>query len=62
MCLPIRASTPRVNSFPIAYTRYSFFEWSLIVLDILYDSVLASDLRAANIRVGFLLLHKVSFA
>lgn len=35
-----------------AYTYYSFFEWSLIILDVFYDSVLASDLRAANLQVS----------
>lgn len=37
-------------AFP-AYTKYSIFEWSLIILDILYDSVVARDLKAANLHV-----------
>lgn len=34
-----------------AYTKYSFFEWSLIILDILYDSVTKLDFSAANLQV-----------
>ena len=36
---------------PSAYTSYSFFEWSLISLDISFDSVLAADLRESGLRV-----------
>ena len=36
---------------PSAYTNYSFFEWSLIFLDISFDSVLAADLRESGLRV-----------
>lgn len=35
----------------LAYTRYSFFEWALIVFDILYDSVAELDFKEANIQV-----------
>jgi hypothetical protein len=35
-----------------AYTHYSFFEWGLIFLDILYDSAVELDLKAANIEAS----------
>ncbi|TCD63760.1 hypothetical protein EIP91_004975 [Steccherinum ochraceum] len=41
----------KVHRIPGAYTLYSIFEWSLIILDILFDSVLAQDLKAANLHV-----------
>ena len=44
-----------LTSFPpdiTAYTRYSFFEWSLIVLDVLYDSSAELDFQAADLKVG----------
>lgn len=34
-----------------AYTRYSFFEWALIVFDVLYDSVAELDFKEANLQV-----------
>ncbi|KAH9018476.1 Frag1/DRAM/Sfk1 family-domain-containing protein [Lactarius pseudohatsudake] len=34
----------KVYRVPGAYTRYAFFEWSLILFDILYDSVAIIDL------------------
>ncbi|CAL1715979.1 unnamed protein product [Somion occarium] len=42
----------KVHRIPGAYTRYSFFEWSLIILDIMFDSVAASDFRAANLQIS----------
>jgi hypothetical protein len=36
---------------PVAYTRYSFFEWALIVFDVLYDSVAELDFKEANLQV-----------
>ncbi|KZT29935.1 hypothetical protein NEOLEDRAFT_1238654 [Neolentinus lepideus HHB14362 ss-1] len=42
----------KVHRVPGAYTRYSFFEWGLIILDILYDSVAELDFRAANLQVA----------
>jgi hypothetical protein len=43
-----------------AYTRYSFFEWSLILLDITFDSILATDLRESGLRVRRASLHVFS--
>jgi len=34
-----------------AYTRYSFFEWGLIFLDISFDSILVADLRDSGLQV-----------
>ena len=39
---------------PKAYTYYSFFEWSLIILDILYDAIARYDFEAANLQVCLL--------
>ena len=36
----------------VAYTRYSFFEWALIFLDVLYDSSAELDFEAADLKVG----------
>ena len=36
----------------LAYTRYAFFEWSLILFDILYDSVATLDLEDSGIEVS----------
>lgn len=36
---------------PIAYTRYAFFEWALIFLDVSYDSVAEVDFREAGLQV-----------
>lgn len=35
----------------VAYTKYSLFEWTLIILDIAFDSVMSMDLRAENLKV-----------
>ncbi|KAH8100162.1 Frag1/DRAM/Sfk1 family-domain-containing protein [Cristinia sonorae] len=42
----------KVHHIPGAYTKYSIFEWSLIILDIMYDSVVAQDLKAVNLQVA----------
>ena len=36
----------------VAYTRYSFFEWGLILLDVVYDSITEIDFKDSNIQVG----------
>src|SRR6266571_6026876 len=36
----------------LAYTRYAFFEWSLIVFDILYDSVAIIDFGNSGIEAS----------
>ncbi|KIJ14203.1 hypothetical protein PAXINDRAFT_163399 [Paxillus involutus ATCC 200175] len=33
----------KVQRIPGAYTRYSFFEWALVFLDVLYDSISGND-------------------
>ena len=35
----------------LAYTHYSFFEWALIIFDVLYDSAVELDLKAADLKV-----------
>lgn len=45
----------RLIHIPQAYTHYSFFEWSLIILDILYDAIARYDFEAANLQVRGLL-------
>ena len=46
----VPARSPVVD--PIAYTRYSFFEWALIILDVLYDSSAELDFKAADLKVS----------
>ncbi|KAA1467420.1 hypothetical protein DENSPDRAFT_792681 [Dentipellis sp. KUC8613] len=41
----------KVHRIPGAYTYYSFFEWSLILLDIGFDSVAEKELRDSNLQV-----------
>ncbi|KAH9855186.1 Frag1/DRAM/Sfk1 family-domain-containing protein [Lenzites betulinus] len=41
----------KVHRVPGAYTRYSFFEWSLIFLDVLYDSSAELDFKAADLKI-----------
>lgn len=38
-----------------AYTHYAFFEWALIILDVLYDSILKLDVEQANLQVRLVL-------
>ncbi|KAJ6544817.1 Frag1/DRAM/Sfk1 family-domain-containing protein [Mycena vulgaris] len=42
----------KVHRKPGAYTRYSFFEWSLIALDILFDSFAEEELMCANLQIS----------
>jgi hypothetical protein len=35
----------------LAYTHYSFFEWSLILLDVLFDSITELDFKTCNLQV-----------
>ncbi|KAI9451059.1 Frag1/DRAM/Sfk1 family-domain-containing protein [Lactarius psammicola] len=42
----------KVHRIPGAYTRYAFFEWSLILLDILYDSVAIIDFGNSGIEAS----------
>ena len=36
----------------LAYTRYAFFEWSLILFDVLYDSLATLDLQEREIEAS----------
>ncbi|KAH9178361.1 putative fgf receptor activating protein [Lactarius sanguifluus] len=42
----------KVYRVPGAYTRYAFFEWSLILFDILYDSVAIIDLGESRMEAS----------
>ncbi|TFY58461.1 hypothetical protein EVJ58_g6408 [Rhodofomes roseus] len=42
----------KVHRVPGAYTRYSFFEWGLIIFDIMFDSAAELELEAANLEIG----------
>jgi len=46
----------KVHHVPGAYTRYAFFEWSLILSDILYDSLTTLDLRESGMEASFSLM------
>ncbi|KAI0636196.1 Frag1/DRAM/Sfk1 family-domain-containing protein [Trametes polyzona] len=41
----------KVHRVPGAYTRYSFFEWALILLDVWYDSAAELDFKAADLKI-----------
>ncbi|KAI0714424.1 Frag1/DRAM/Sfk1 family-domain-containing protein [Cerioporus squamosus] len=41
----------KVHRIPGAYTHYSFFEWGLIFLDVLYDSSAELDFEAADLKI-----------
>lgn len=41
----------KVYKIPGAYTRYSFFEWGLILLDILYDSITGIDFERSKLQI-----------
>jgi len=41
----------KVHRIPGAYTRSSLFEWSLIFLDVLYDSIIAIDFEEADLNI-----------
>ncbi|KAI5987173.1 Frag1/DRAM/Sfk1 family-domain-containing protein [Pisolithus marmoratus] len=41
----------KVYKIPGAYTRYSFFEWGLILLDILYDSIAGIDFERSKLQI-----------
>ncbi|KAH7884594.1 Frag1/DRAM/Sfk1 family-domain-containing protein [Phlebopus sp. FC_14] len=42
----------KVHKIPGAYTRYSFFEWGLILMDVFYDSIAELDFRASNLKIA----------
>lgn len=35
----------------IAYTKYAFFEWGLIIADIMFDSAFDMELKEVNVEV-----------
>ncbi|KAL0574045.1 Protein cwh43 [Marasmius crinis-equi] len=41
----------KVHRIPGAYTHYSFFEWGLILFDILYDSFTEEEFRLAELDI-----------
>ncbi|KAG0708082.1 Frag1/DRAM/Sfk1 family-domain-containing protein [Suillus ampliporus] len=41
----------KIHRIPGAYTRYSFFEWSLILLDVLFDSIAELDFKDSNLQI-----------
>ncbi|KAI0059171.1 hypothetical protein BV25DRAFT_1860733 [Artomyces pyxidatus] len=43
----------KVHRIPGAYTRYAFFEWSLIFFDILYDSTAEIQFQESDLSVTF---------
>lgn len=42
----------RRSQLNTAYTWYSFFEWGLILLDILYDSIVELDLKMSRLQAS----------
>ncbi|KAL4074973.1 Frag1/DRAM/Sfk1 family-domain-containing protein [Scleroderma yunnanense] len=45
----------KVYKIPGAYTQYAFFEWGLIFLDILYDSITGIDLKQSSLQASITL-------
>ncbi|OLL24296.1 Protein cwh43 [Neolecta irregularis DAH-3] len=41
----------KVHRVPGAYTRYAFFEWTLVILDVLYDSVTYHEFRGVSLQI-----------
>ncbi|KIK80643.1 hypothetical protein PAXRUDRAFT_36135 [Paxillus rubicundulus Ve08.2h10] len=41
----------KVQRIPGAYTRYSFFEWALVFLDVFYDSIWRNDFHNYNLQI-----------
>ncbi|KAJ6513352.1 Frag1/DRAM/Sfk1 family-domain-containing protein [Mycena sanguinolenta] len=42
----------KVHKVPGAYSRYSLFEWSLIALDIIFDSLAEEEIKLANLQLS----------
>ena len=36
-----------------AYTQYSFFEWTLIIMDVLFDSIAEQEFSDASLEVNY---------
>ncbi|KAF5382105.1 hypothetical protein D9615_004235 [Tricholomella constricta] len=41
----------KVHRIPGAYTHYSFFEWGLILLDVLYDAITEQEFREGDLQI-----------
>ena len=41
----------KLNRIPGAYTRYAFFEWALIITDIVFDAVSIHELKDINLNL-----------
>ncbi|KAF8622551.1 hypothetical protein AX15_006904 [Amanita polypyramis BW_CC] len=41
----------KIHSVPGAYTYYAFFEWALIILDVLFDSVTEAEFKEAQLQI-----------
>jgi hypothetical protein len=65
VCLAVRphpsppAITKRRRAAPPAYTRYAFFEWGLIFLDIAFDATAARDLTDSGLQVRALCVWRI---
>jgi len=42
----------KVHRVPGAYTRYSFFEWGLILFDVMFDSAAELEVKAADLKIA----------
>ncbi|KZT06123.1 uncharacterized protein LAESUDRAFT_743576 [Laetiporus sulphureus 93-53] len=42
----------KVHRIPGAYTKYSFFEWGLIFFDVMFDSAVELEVKAANLQIA----------
>jgi hypothetical protein len=40
-----------LNHLPLAYTRYAFFEWSLILFDVGFDAITVLDFEGLELVV-----------
>jgi hypothetical protein len=57
--IPGGSYSPSIHTFlpyslSLAYTHYAFFEWALIFLDILFDSVTELEFKEAQLKVEIL--------
>ena len=46
-------TTRNLHIAMVAYTQYSFFEWGLILFDVMFDSAVEQELEAAKLEVRF---------
>ncbi|KAF9036160.1 Frag1/DRAM/Sfk1 family-domain-containing protein [Panaeolus papilionaceus] len=45
----------KVHRMPGAYTRYAFFEWGLIVFDVMYDSIAQQEFQESGLEIALVL-------